>query len=131
MNRSDRVSFFLSFVPFFKLVQVADLQQSNEMSLLAVKKASDALADSHESYQQLCSRIRDAEAQRITLEDTLLDRRVQLQALQTDVGNIESECRRDEDALRDFELKDAAASVGSVQVLTLLLFLIFRRSVYH
>jgi len=32
------------------------------------------------------------------------------------VEEVEAECRRDEDALRDLQLKDAAAAGGSVQV---------------
>ena len=98
------------------LSQVASLQQSNELSLQAVKKAADALAASQSSYDRLCASIRDAEVQRNALEDALLDRRVQLQALQKDVGEVEAECRRDEDVLRDLQLRDAAASGGSVQV---------------
>jgi hypothetical protein len=45
---------------------------------------------------------------------------LQLQSLQKDVGDIEAECRRDEDVLRELELKDAAAAGGSVQVRVLL-----------
>lgn len=97
------------------LEQVANLQQSNELSLQAVKKATDALAASQCTYDLICASIRDAEFQRNALEDALLDRRVQLQALQKDVGEVEAECRRDEDALRDLQLRDAAAAGGSVQ----------------
>ncbi len=95
---------------------MANLQQSNELSLQAVKKATDALAASQSSYDVLCASVRDAEVQRNALEDALLDRRVQLQALQKNVGDVEAECRRDEDVLRDFQLRDAAAAGGSVQV---------------
>ena len=95
---------------------MANLQQSNELSLQAVKKAADALAASQSSYERLCARVRDAECKRNALADTLLDRRIQLQSLQKDVGDIEAECRRDEDVLRELELKDAAAAGGSVQV---------------
>jgi chromosome segregation ATPase len=96
--------------------QVANLQQSNELSLQAVKKAADALAASHASYERLCALLCDAEAKRNAIEDTLLDGRVQLQQLQREVEEVEAECRRDEDALRDLQLKDAAAAGGSVQV---------------
>jgi hypothetical protein len=95
---------------------VANLQQSNELSLQAVKKAADALAASHASYERLCALMCDAEAKRNAIEDALLDGRVQLQQLQKEVGDVEAECRRDEDALRDLQLKDAAAAGGSVQV---------------
>lgn len=95
---------------------MANLQQSNELSLQAVKKATDALAASQCTYDLICASIRDAEFQRNALEDALFDRRVQLQALQKDVGEVEAECRRDEDALRDLQLRDAAAAGGSVQV---------------
>ena len=100
----------------FDKSQVANLQQSNELSLQAVKKATDALAASQSSYERLCARVRDAESKRNALEDSLLDRRIQLQSLQKDVGDVEAECRRDEDVLRELELKDAAAAGGSVQV---------------
>jgi hypothetical protein len=96
--------------------QVANLQQSNELSLQAVKKASDALSASQSSYERLCVLIRDAELKRNAIEDSLLERRVQLQQLQKEVGEVEAECRRDEDVLRDLQLKDAAAAGGSVQV---------------
>jgi hypothetical protein len=95
---------------------VANLQQSNELSLQAVKKAADALAASHASYERLCALLCDAEAKRNAIEDMLLDGRVQLQQLQKEVEEVEAECRRDEDALRDLQLKDAAAAGGSVQV---------------
>jgi hypothetical protein len=93
------------------------LQQSNELSQQAVKKAEDALKASQGTYEQLCKGVRDAELQRNSMEDALLDRRMQLQALQNSVGEIAAACRREEDMLRDLELKDAAAAGGSVQVL--------------
>jgi hypothetical protein len=81
-----------------------------------VKKAKEALAASESEYKRLCARVQEEEVRRNAIEDELLDGRVQLQALQKEVGDIEAECRRDEDVLRDLELKDAAAAGGSVQV---------------
>jgi hypothetical protein len=114
-----------------RLPQVANLQQSNELSEQAVKKAKEALAASQSAYESLCERVQKAEVRRNAIEDELLDGRVQLQALQKEVGDIEAECRRDEDVLRDLELKDAAAAGGSVQVPFRVLCCLFSQCIKH